>query len=123
VKLSEILALEALRDARVVAGQRRLESDVRWAHVVEIPDPLPWVREGQLLLTAGYGWPRAASEQRRLLKGLVEHGLAAIALAVPKYFDHFPEVVVKEANRLGLPLLEVPWEVPFARITEEVNGP
>jgi purine catabolism regulator len=122
VKLTEILALEALRDARVVAGRRRLESDVRWAHVVEIPDPLPWVREGQLLLTTGYGWPRTASEQRRLLKGLVEHGLAAIALAVPKYFDHFPEVVVREANRLGLPLLEVPWEVPFARITEEVNG-
>ena len=51
MKLTEILALEALRDARVVAGRRRLESDVRWAHVVENPDPLPWVREGQLLLT------------------------------------------------------------------------
>ena len=122
MKLTEILALESLEEARVVAGRRGLESDVRWAHVVEIPDPLPWVREGQLLLTTGYGWPRAAAEQRSLVRALVEKGLAGIALAVPKYFEWFPEVVVKEANRLGLPLVELPWEMPFARITEEVNG-
>jgi PucR family transcriptional regulator, purine catabolism regulatory protein len=41
VKLSEALAMEALKDARVVAGGRGLENEVRWAHVVEIPDPLP----------------------------------------------------------------------------------
>jgi PucR family transcriptional regulator, purine catabolism regulatory protein len=68
MKLTEILALESLEEARVVAGRRGLESDVRWAHVVEIPDPLPWVREGQLLLTTGYGWPRAAAEQRSLAR-------------------------------------------------------
>ncbi|PZS00828.1 MAG: PucR family transcriptional regulator [Candidatus Nephthysia bennettiae] len=122
MRLSEALALDALRDAEVVAGRRGLDNEVRWAHVVEIPDPLPWVREGQLLLTTGYAWPRANLAQHRLLRGLVERGLAGIGLAVPKYLERFPRAVVTEADRLGLPLMQIPWEVPFARITEEVNG-
>src|SRR5207237_4312381 len=108
VKLSEALAMEALKDARVVAGGRGLENEVRWAHVVEIPDPLPWVKEGQLLLTTGYAWPRTNLEQHRLLRGLVERGLAGIGLAVPKYLERFPRAVVTEADRLGLPLMQIP---------------
>ena len=43
-----------LRQARVVAGERSLGRPLRWVHMVDHPDIIAWVREGQLLLTTGY---------------------------------------------------------------------
>ncbi|MGH7610745.1 MAG: PucR family transcriptional regulator [Candidatus Dormibacteria bacterium] len=122
MKVADALELTALAGAEVVAGAGGTDREVRWANVVDIPDPLPWVGPGQLLLTTGFAWPRRAAERRRLVRELVERELAAVALAVPKYLEHFPAAVRQEADRAQLPLLEVPWEVPFAAITQAING-
>lgn len=58
----------------MVAGLGGVDREVRWAHVVDIPDPLPWVSAGQLLLTTGFAWPTAAEEQRRLVRDLGGEG-------------------------------------------------
>ena len=121
LRLRDALALPSLRTARVVAGQEFLDRRVQWVHVVEVPDPVPWVREGQLLLTTGYAWPREERSQRELIQALARRKLAGIGLAVPQFFERFPACAVEEARQVGLPLLEIPWEVPFAQITEEVH--
>lgn len=122
MRLSQALDLAVLGDAEVVAGRAGMEREVRWAHVVDIPDPMPWVSAGQLLLTTGFAWPAAPDDQRRLVRDLVGRGLAGVALAVPKYLAHFPEAAKEEADSARLPLLELPWEVPFATVTQAING-
>ncbi|TAN31738.1 PucR family transcriptional regulator [bacterium] len=122
MRLCEALKLKCLGQASLVVAGNRLDGDVRWIHVVEIPDPAPWLGTGQVLLTTGYAWPREADQQRSLVRSLVDRGVVAVGLAVPKYFEHFPPAVIREAERAGLPLLEIPWEIPFAKITEELNG-
>ena len=119
--IREALALDSLRTARVVAGRTGLDRDIRWAHVVDFPDPAPWVRPGQLLLTTGFSWPKAESEQRNQIRQLTERGLAAIGLAVPRYWEEFPSAARDEADHSGLPLMEIPFEVPFVQITEELH--
>ncbi|TAM77730.1 PucR family transcriptional regulator [bacterium] len=121
MRLREALELPSLSRARVVAGAHGLEREVRWVHVVDIPEPGPWVREGQLVLTTGYAWPRKGPSQREQIHLLAERKVAGLALAVPHFFEHFSKGAYAEAESLGLPLLEVPWEVPFAEITEEVH--
>jgi len=122
IKLAEILSLAVLDRAQIVAGTAGLEREVRWVHVIDMPDVLSWVQPGQFLLTTAYGWPREAEAQRALIRGLAERNLACVGLAVPKFFEHFPEAACEEAERVALPLLEIPWDVPFARITEAVHG-
>jgi purine catabolism regulator len=121
VKVADALASTVLHKSRVVAGQHGLGREIRWVHIVDMPDILPWVRAGQLLLTTGYAWPRDDAEQRALVRALAERELAAIGLAVPRFFDRFPRALCDEADRLDLPLLEIPWEIPFAQITEELH--
>jgi len=121
VNVREALEVESLKSARLVAGAQGLEREVRWAHVIDMPDPAPWVRPGQLLLTTGFAWPAGEREQRKHIESLTQAGLAAMALAVPRYLDHFTRAAKEEADRRGLPLLEIPFEVPFAQITEELH--
>jgi PucR family transcriptional regulator, purine catabolism regulatory protein len=58
MKLVQVLRLPVWQQTRVVAGATGLEHEVRWVHMVDHPDLLPWVQAGQLLLTTGYTWPR-----------------------------------------------------------------
>ncbi|GHO81485.1 transcriptional regulator [Ktedonobacter sp. SOSP1-85] len=121
MKLVDVLSLPVLEGTRVVAGESGLERDVRWVHITDLPDFLPWVRPGQLLLTTGYAWPREEADERAIVRALAEHGLAGVCLAVPHFFEHFSEAAREEADAAQLPLLEIPWDIPFARITEDVH--
>ncbi|MHB1576487.1 MAG: PucR family transcriptional regulator [Candidatus Dormibacteria bacterium] len=120
--LAQALSLEPLSEASVVAGASGVGRDVRWADVVDIPDPLPWVGQGQLLLTTGISWPREDEQQRQLIRELARRNLAGVLLAVPHYLEHFPPAAKEQADREGLPLVEIPWEVPFNSVTKAVNS-
>ena len=117
----EALAFESLRGARVVAGEHGLGREVRWAHVIDMPDPAPWVRPGQFLLTTGFAWPSQADQQRANIRDLSSSGLAALGLAVPRYVQEFGTAARDEADKRALPLIEIPFDVPFAQITEELH--
>lgn len=120
MQLATALQFDVLRRARLVAGSAGLSRDVRWVHVVDLPDPTAWVRPGMLLLTTGYAWPRADEALRELARALAASEIAAIGLAVPQFFERFPAVMHEEAELAGLPLIEIPWEIPFAQIAEEL---
>ncbi|HEV3154830.1 MAG TPA: PucR family transcriptional regulator ligand-binding domain-containing protein [Candidatus Baltobacteraceae bacterium] len=121
MKLKDVLDLPSLQTARVVAGRSGLDRDVLWSHVVDMPDPIPWVRPGFMILTSGYAWPKSDEEQRLHISSLATAGVAAFGMAVPKFVDEFSETAREQADLSGLPLLEIPWEVPFVRITEELH--
>lgn len=117
----DALKLESLKAATVVAGHAGLDRELQWAHVIDMPDPAPWVRPGQFLLTTGFAWPTQEREVRMLVRLLGERGLAAVGLAVPGYLNKFSAAAREEADRLNLPLVEIPFDVPFAQITEELH--
>lgn len=122
MKLHDVLALSVLHSAQVVAGgQQGLSRDVRWAHIVDIPEPAPWVHSGQLVLTTGYAWPHDDDGQRELVRGLALQCPAGIGLAVPHFFEHFSDAARAEADAAGLALIEIPWDISFAQITEVVH--
>ncbi len=118
IPLIQLLALPALSQARLLAGDP--SRPVTWVHVVDLPEPAPWVRRGQLLLSTGYAWPREEGALRRFAEGLAAAEPAGVALAVPQFFERFPEPALEVLAAAGVAALELPWEVPFAQVTEEV---
>ena len=102
-------------DVRVVAGEAGLDASVRWVHISELADPTPWLSGGELLLTTGM---QLAGQEREFVAKLAEHGLAGIGVGVGLGLDAVPAAMREEAEQRGLPLLEVPYELPFIAITE-----
>jgi|SRR5579884_4381 len=121
MQVREVLALPSLAGAQVVAGTEGLDREVLWSHVVDMPDPVRWVRPGFMLLITGFGWPKDARTERMQISGLAAAGVAAVGLGVPQYVEHFSGDAREEADRAGLPLIEIPWEIPFAQIMEELH--
>ena len=122
--LAALLTHTVLNRATVAAGAGALHAEVSWVHLVDHPDITGWIKPGHLLLTTGYHWPYStdAQAQRALIQALQAAGLAGVILAVPRFLDHFPVDAIDEANRVGLALLELPWDVPFSQVTEEVHA-
>src|SRR5436309_6686268 len=101
----------------LAAGTKAAERPIRWVHISELEDPTPWLSGGELLLTTGIQLTGAAS-QRRFVERLSRHGLAGLGVGTGFTHKRLPKAIVEESARMGLPLFEVPYEMPFIAITE-----
>lgn len=117
--IEELLALPEWQGVRLLscrtsASNRR----VRRTSVQELPLD-DFVRAGELVMTTGIGLANAG-----VLTGFVQDvaraGAAALAIAIGPHVTEIPTPVVMEAERLGLPLFEFPWELRFSEASERI---
>ncbi|WP_121702624.1 PucR family transcriptional regulator ligand-binding domain-containing protein, partial [Streptomyces sp. E5N298] len=107
----------------VRAGEDRLDVPVRWAHVSELADPVPYMEGGELLLITALKLDAEDPEaMHRYVKRLADAGVVGLGFAVGVNYDHVPEALVEAARREGLPLLEVPRRTPFLAISKAVSA-
>lgn len=104
-------------DIRLLTGEEALDAPVRWVHITELEDPTPWLSGGELLLTTGMQL-EGAERQRAFVRRLADHGLAGLGFGIGFGHTHVPEALVAAAKERGLPLFEIPYDVPFIAITE-----
>jgi purine catabolism regulator len=105
----------------VVAGREGLDNEIRWAHTSELADPTRWLSGGELLLTTGLGPKGSPSHQRAYVNRLVKARAAGLGFGMGFGFDEVPAPILRAADRAGLPVLEVPYPVPFIAIAEAVS--
>lgn len=101
----------------LACGQEAAQAHVRWVHSTELPDPTPWLKGGELLLTTGMQLPEAKA-QRDYVERLADHGIAGLGFGVGFAHRRVPRALATAAERRGFPLFEVPYELPFIAITE-----
>jgi purine catabolism regulator len=102
----------------LAAARESADVPIRWVHISELPDPTPWLSGGELLLTTGF---QLGTEERRrtFIRLLASRHLAGLGFGTG--FEHaaLPPDLVGEAEELGFPVFEVPYELPFIAITEK----
>ncbi len=108
-------------DVAVRAGEANLDAPVRWVHISELADPTPWLSGGELLLTTGMGLDTRA-RQRDFVTRLADHGLAGVGLGTGFTHAKVPRSMIDAAADRGLPLIEIPYELPFIALTERAFG-
>lgn len=107
----------------VRAGEDRLDVPVRWAHVSELADPVPYMEGGELLLITALTLDAEDPEaMRRYVKRLAGAGVVGLGFAVGVNYDEIPKALVDAAEQEGLPLLEVPRRTPFLAISKAVSA-
>jgi purine catabolism regulator len=121
ITVQDILEIPDL-NLKLLAGAKSVSNPVRWVHIAEVPDPTPWLKGGELLLTTGYGLTGPAEKQVEALKRLIDHNLSGLGVGTGFTFDKVPETLIRLADEYSFPLFEVPYHVPFIAITEAVSS-
>ncbi|WP_432117854.1 PucR family transcriptional regulator [Streptomyces sp. bgisy032] len=107
----------------VRAGEDRLDVPVRWAHVSELADPVPYMEGGELLLITALKLDAEDPEaMRRYVRRLAGAGVVGLGFAVGVNYGEIPKALVDAAEEEGLPLLEVPRRTPFLAISKAVSA-
>ncbi|MEU2656281.1 PucR family transcriptional regulator [Streptomyces sp. NPDC007325] len=107
----------------VRAGEDRLGTPVRWAHVSELADPVPYMEGGELLLTTALTLDAEDGEaMRRYVRRLLGAGVVGLGFAVGVNYDEIPGALLEAARAEHLPLLEVPRRTPFLAISKAVSA-
>ncbi|MFG2455113.1 PucR family transcriptional regulator [Streptomyces sp. M41(2017)] len=107
----------------VRAGEDRLDVPVRWAHVSELADPVPYMEGGELLLITALKLDADDPDvMQRYVKRLAGAGVVGLGFAVGVNYEEIPKALVQAAEKEGLPLLEVPRRTPFLAISKAVSA-
>lgn len=122
IALQELLGLEYFRDFHILAGAAGLQREVQGITVLEGPDGYRWFQGKELVLTDGYA---IAQEPDCLQKAFADGKLSLISGMVIRRNCHLKSIP-KELIRLfednELPLLSMPFEVPYLEVMNQVNA-
>ncbi|EOD65018.1 PucR family transcriptional regulator, partial [Amycolatopsis vancoresmycina DSM 44592] len=115
--MKTLLGLSGLR-LRPRAGTDLLDRPVTRIYVTELSDPGRYLSAGELVLS-GLLWWRAPGDAEPFVAALARSGAAALA-ASGADSGGIPDDVVDACVRHRIPLLEVPADLSFSVITEQV---
>jgi len=104
----------------LVTGAESAEQPIVWAHISELADPTPWLEGSELILTTGMSLA-TETDQRDFVRRLVDHNLAGLCFGLGFSHEVIPPAVIDEADSHRLPLIEIPYSMPFADVTRHVS--
>ncbi len=120
VRLRDILKIDLLAGAEVIAGESGMESVITSVNVMEVPDIVDWVRPGELLLTTAYSLADNVEAFNTLLPMLSERGVCGMGIKVKRYINELPDSVIQTANDLAFPIIKIPQGVSYGVLMKEI---
>ncbi|MGW4199982.1 PucR family transcriptional regulator [Streptomyces sp. NPDC004726] len=117
------LAQHSALKLAVRVGEDHLDRPVRWAHVSELANPVPYLEGGELLLVTAITLDAEDREaMRHYVRRLVGAGVVGLGFAVGVHYDDVPDALLDAAREEDFPLLAVPRRTPFIAIGKAVSA-
>jgi purine catabolism regulator len=122
ITVKEALSLDVINRLNVVGGKDGLNRVIRLVNVIEVPDIMDWLMEGELLLTTGYSFREYPELLTVLIPKMAESGSAGLAIKTKRFLQEIPEELIKSADKHNIPLLDVPYDLSFSEIIAPILG-
>ena len=116
ISLAALLGVPSLKLRKSGLAETTWHQDIHWVAVTELEDPQRFLNGGELVLTTGHAAedpPRSSAASSARSSGPARW---ASASAIGLTHEAVPPALIAEANRWGLPVVEVPYETPFIAI-------
>ncbi|MGO4435942.1 PucR family transcriptional regulator ligand-binding domain-containing protein, partial [Paenarthrobacter sp. RAF9] len=91
-----------------------------WAHTSDLPRLWEWVTGGELMMTNGLSIPSDPAGQVALAEALVDAGASALAIGEKMHAPPLTAEFLAACEQLPLPLLNIPYPLPFIAIARSV---
>lgn len=126
ISLEKLLTMDVLKGGKVLAGASGMSKRITKVNVMEVPDIIEWVSEGEFLLTTAYSIKDNIDVLLDIIPKLDKKGVVGIGIKVGRYINELPQDIIELANTLGFPIIQVPFcvshtEVISGILTEVIN--
>lgn len=111
----------SLKGLRVVAGAWNTGNIISHSNIIDNPDTYEWMTAGDFLLTTGYVFQDAA-QQKKLVRELSDLNCAGLGIKVKRYWNEIPPRILQEADRCGLPVVEIPFQYSLAHVLSYIDS-
>jgi purine catabolism regulator len=115
--IREFLTLEQTQGVRLVGGEGGQDRFITGVNIMDNPDTVGWLQEGELLLTTGYVFKDDPAFQAGLIEQLANRNCAGLGLKIRRYFESIPQRMIELANQYDFPLLELPFKYSLSHIS------
>ncbi|HEY0493859.1 MAG TPA: PucR family transcriptional regulator ligand-binding domain-containing protein [Candidatus Dormibacteraeota bacterium] len=112
----EAMGLGGLRRGEVLAGSSGLDRAITWIKVLESPETINWLAEGELLLTVAFAIKDDHAAQRNLMRDLAAAGSSGLVIKPERYLPEIPAEMLGQADEYGIPLIRIPPDVSYIEI-------
>ena len=114
------MALGGLRRGEVLAGAGGLDRTITWVKVLESPETINWLAEGELLLTVAFAIKDDEAAQRDLMRNLAAVGSAGLVIKPERYLPEIPADMLGQADEFKIPLIRIPADVSYLEIMNPI---
>lgn len=120
--LREVLQLPAFAGSILCGGAVGLDRVVSGVNLTDTPDYARWLVQGELLITTGFAIAKDPQAVGALMPTAAESGLSGVGIKPGRYLPKpLPAILTDTADRLGLPLIELPGDVRFTELAGAVS--
>lgn len=123
ITVEKLINSDVFKTAQILAGRDGLKRVVRKVTVAEVPDAANWLQGGELVCTTAYFVSKEVKYQVEWIESLSNNGAVALAIKTDRFLGEVPINVIKVANNLNLPIIELPREVTWPEVIESVMNP
>lgn len=109
------MGLPALHLKNMGSTRTPLTAPIDWVAVTELENPQAFLSGGELVLTTG-ARQGTADSQRSFVRQIRRAGAVGIGFGIGFEHEAVPPALIAEANRWGVPVVEVPYVTPFIAI-------
>jgi len=120
IQLRDILQVDLLQGAEVLAGHKGLSNSIVSVNVMEVPDIIDWVRPGEFLLTTAFTFSHDITALESLIPELKAKGVCGLGIKTQRYISEVPEAVLRLADQIDFPVIKVPQHVPYGELIKEI---
>src|SRR5690606_25391818 len=118
--VESVLNYEVLGNARILTAKDSVaERPVQWISVMEMPVE-NFVRQNELVLTTAIGCHGDLERFKNFVQDIIDSNASALMIAIGRHVFDIPAEVIELAERQNFAIIELPWEVRFSTIIEEV---
>lgn len=118
--VAQILQLDLLKDAEVLAGAEGLGRSVTRLNVMTTPDIMRWARSHEFMLSTEYPLPKTDAGMVQLVQSFASKNLAGLGIKFTAGSAGLPASLLARASELSLPVVRIPEDVGFDDILTTV---
>lgn len=116
--VADLLRRETFPDFNLIAGSEGLQRQVNSVSVMDSPDVDLWMKGGEFLIGSGFVFKENPQEILPFLRKCKQKGVAAFGIKLDRYHSFLPKNIVKEADNMHFPLIEIPFNYTWTDINE-----